>query len=114
MTKRDLLPQKRYRMDAIFTTRGCPNQCRFCPVTPIFGPKIRHRPIDEVVTEVDTLRKHYFNVDESVFGHPQIVDRAEENQYYFDLYKELAGLPTKRLWIGKNAAKFLYLPFKKF
>ena len=97
---RNLLPQKRYRMDSIFTTRGCPNHCRFCPVTPIFGPKIRHRPIDEVVAEIDTLRKHYFNVDDSVFGHPQIVDRPEENQYYFDLYKELAGLPTKRLWTG--------------
>ena len=98
--KRDLLPQKRYRMDSIFTTRGCPNHCRFCPVTPIFGPKIRHRPIDEVVAEVDTLRTNYFNVDDSVFGHPQIVDRPEENQYYLDLYKELAGLPTKRLWTG--------------
>jgi radical SAM superfamily enzyme YgiQ (UPF0313 family) len=100
MIKRDLLPQKRYRMDSIFTTRGCPNQCRFCPVTPIFGPKIRHRPIDEVVAEVDTLRKNYFNVDDSVFGHPQIVGRAAENQYYLDLYKELAGLQTKRLWTG--------------
>jgi hypothetical protein len=47
-----------------------PEPCRFCPVTPIFGPKIRHRPIDEVVAKVDTLRKHYFNVDDSVFGHP--------------------------------------------
>jgi len=98
--KRSLLPQKRYRMDSIFTTRGCPNHCRFCPVTPIFGPKIRHRPIDEVVAEIDTLRKYYFNVDDSVFGHPQIVDRPEENQYYFDLYKELAGLPAKRFWTG--------------
>jgi hypothetical protein len=53
-----------------------------------------------VVAEVDTLRKHYFNVDDSVFGHPQIVERPEENQYYFDLYKELAGLPSKRLWTG--------------
>ena len=87
-------------MDSIFTTRGCPNHCRFCPVTPIFGPKIRHRPIDEVVSEIDTLRKYYFNVDDSVFGHPQIVYRSEENQYYFDLYKELAGLPTKRFWTG--------------
>ena len=100
MMKRSLLPQKRYRMDSIFTTRGCPNHCRFCPVTPIFGPKIRHRPIDEVVAEIDTLRKYYFNVDDSVFGHPQIVDRPEENQYYFDLYHELAGLPTKRFWTG--------------
>lgn len=100
MMKRDLLPRKRYLMDSIFTTRGCPNRCRFCPVTEIFGAQIRHRPIDEVVAEVATLGKRYFNVDDSVFGHPQIVDRPQENQYYFDLYRELAQMRPRRLWAG--------------
>jgi len=100
MLKRDLLPRDRYFMDSIFTTRGCPNHCRFCPVTDIFGPQIRHRPVDEVVAEVDTLRKYYFNVDDSVFGHPQMADRPQENQYYFDLYQELSQLRPKRLWTG--------------
>jgi len=118
MMRRDLLPQERYFMDSVFTTRGCPNHCRFCPVTDIFGPKIRHRPIEEVVAEVATLGKRYFNVDDSVFGHPQIVDRPQENQYYFDLYKELAQLHPKRLWTGagglsavnyKNGQKILEL-----
>ena len=66
-----------------------------------------------MVAEVDTLRKHYFNVDDSVFGHPQLVDRPEENQYYLDLYKELAGLPTKRLWTGAggiSAVKYKNVP----
>jgi radical SAM superfamily enzyme YgiQ (UPF0313 family) len=107
MMRRNLLPRDRYLMDSIFTTRGCPNFCRFCPVTPIFGAQIRHRPIDEVVAEVDTLRRRYFNVDDSVFGHPQIVDRPEENQYYFDLYKELAGLRPKRLWSGAGGLSAL-------
>jgi radical SAM superfamily enzyme YgiQ (UPF0313 family) len=105
--RRDLLPKDRYLMDSIFTTRGCPNNCRFCPVTSIFGPQIRHRPIDEVVAEVDTLGKRYYNVDDSVFGHPQIVDRPQENQYYLDLYKELAGLRPKRLWSGAGGLSAL-------
>lgn len=100
MMRRDLLPGKRYFMDSIFTTRGCPNHCRFCPVTDIFGPRIRHRPIDEVVAEVATLGKRYFIVDDSVFGHPQIVERPQESQYYLDLYRELAQLRPKRLWTG--------------
>jgi radical SAM superfamily enzyme YgiQ (UPF0313 family) len=100
MMRRDLLPRKRYFMDSIFTTRGCPNHCRFCPVTDIFGGKIRHRPIDEVVAEVETLGKQYFNVDDSVFGHPQQVDRPQENQYYLDLYGELAKLQPGRQWTG--------------
>jgi radical SAM superfamily enzyme YgiQ (UPF0313 family) len=98
--RRDLLPRERYFMDSIFTTRGCPNHCRFCPVTDLFGSKIRHRPIDEVVAEVETLGQRYFNVDDSVFGHPQIKDRPLENQYYVDLYRELAGLRPKRVWAG--------------
>ncbi len=100
MMRRDLLPRGRYFMDSIFTTRGCPNHCRFCPVTDIFGARIRHRPIDEVVAEVATLGKRYFNVDDSVFGHPQMTDRPQENQYYLDLYKELAALKPGRLWAG--------------
>jgi radical SAM superfamily enzyme YgiQ (UPF0313 family) len=100
MMRRDLLPRKRYLMDSIFTTRGCPNFCRFCPVTPLFGSQIRHRPIDQVVAEVETLRKYYFNVDDSVFGHPQMAERPEENRYYLDLYGELARLKTQRLWSG--------------
>jgi len=98
--RRDLLPRGRYMMDSIFTTRGCPNHCRFCPVTDLFGAKIRHRPIDQVVAEVASLGPRYFNVDDSVFGHPQVVDRPEENQYYLDLYGELARLRPKRLWTG--------------
>jgi radical SAM superfamily enzyme YgiQ (UPF0313 family) len=98
--RRDLLPRKRYTMDSIFTTRGCPNHCRFCPVTDIFGARIRHRPIDEVLAEVSSLGSRYYNVDDSVFGHPQIVDRPEENQYYLDFYRELAALRPKRLWSG--------------
>jgi len=90
LMRRDLLPRQRYLMDSIFTTRGCPNHCRFCPVTDIFGARIRHRPIDRVVAEVSTLGPRYYNVDDSVFGHPQMADRPEENQYYLDLYGELA------------------------
>ena len=100
MMRRDLLPRQRYRMDSIFTTRGCPNHCRFCPVTDIFGAKIRHRPIDQVVAEVSTLGPRYYNFDDSVFGHPQIVDRPEENRYYLDLYGELARLRPQRSWTG--------------
>lgn len=92
--RRDFLPSQRYRMDAIFTTRGCAFGCNFCPVHFLFGPAIRHRPIEEVVAEVDTLKSTYFNVDDSVFGHPR------EHQYYLDLYTELAKLSKKRQWTG--------------
>lgn len=110
MMRRDLLPRERYRMDSIFTTRGCPNHCRFCPVTDIFGARIRHRPIDEVVAEVSTLGPRYYNFDDSVFGHPQMVDRPEENQYYLALYGELARLRPKRRWTGAGGLSAVDYP----
>jgi len=110
MMRRDLLPRKRYLLDSLFTTRGCPNACNFCPVSQLFGGKIRHRPIDEVVAEVDTLGKRYFNVDDSVFGHPQMTDRPEENQYYLDLYRELARLRPKRVWTGAGGIAAINYP----
>lgn len=98
--RRDLLAEKKYYMDSMFTTRGCPNNCSFCSVTRSFGGKIRHRPIDDIIAEVNTLGKRYTNVDDSIFGHPQLTERPEENQYYLDLFRELAKLPIKRLWVG--------------
>jgi radical SAM superfamily enzyme YgiQ (UPF0313 family) len=98
--KRNLFSRRRYMMDSIFTTRGCPNYCRFCPVTPLFGGMIRHRPIDEVVSEVESLKSMYFNVDDSVFGHPQIIEKPEENKYYLDLYTELSKIKPKKYWSG--------------
>jgi len=110
MMRRDLLPRKRYMMDSIFTTRGCPNACNFCPVSRLFGGNIRHRPVDEVVAEVDTLGKRYFNVDDSVFGHPQMTDRPEENQYYLDLYRELSRLRPGRVWTGAGGIAAINYP----
>lgn len=108
--RRDLLPRARYMMDSIFTTRGCPNHCRFCPVTDIFGGRIRHRPIDHVVAEVATLGPRYYNFDDSVFGHPQIAGRPEENRYYLDLYRELARLRPKRHWTGAGGLSAINYP----
>ncbi|MCE5306894.1 MAG: hypothetical protein LLG20_04580 [Acidobacteriales bacterium] len=107
MMRRDLLPRGRYMMDSIFTTRGCPNHCRFCPVTDIFGARIRHRPIGQVVAEICSLGPRYYNFDDSVFGHPQIADRPEENRYYLDLYGELARVRPKRQWVGAGGLSAL-------
>jgi radical SAM superfamily enzyme YgiQ (UPF0313 family) len=99
--RRDLLPRKRYLMDSIFTSRGCPHRCTFCGVPKLFGSHFRRRPIDEVVAETDTLRSSYMNFDDSIFG------SADDHQYYFDLYGELARLPKKRYWAGEGALSVL-------
>lgn len=38
------------------TTRGCPLDCEFCAVTTFFGGRYRNRPLEEVLTEIASLR----------------------------------------------------------
>jgi radical SAM superfamily enzyme YgiQ (UPF0313 family) len=99
--RRDLLPRQRYRVDSIFTTKGCPYGCAFCGVPMLFGSNLRHRPIDEVVTEIETLPSSYMNIDDTIFG------SAKDNQYYLDLFGELAKLSRKRFWYGEGALAVL-------
>jgi len=94
--RRDLLPRRRYRMDSIFTTKGCPYNCAFCGVSKLFGSKFRHRPIEEVVAEIETLPSQYMNFDDTIFG------SKHDHQYYFDLYGELVKLSKKRFWTGEG------------
>jgi radical SAM superfamily enzyme YgiQ (UPF0313 family) len=63
----------------------------------LFGSQFRHRPIEEVITEIETLPGGYSNIDDSVFG------AAHDHQYYLDLYRELAKLPKRRFWLGEGA-----------
>jgi radical SAM superfamily enzyme YgiQ (UPF0313 family) len=55
----DLLDLKRYRLLNIpsQTTRGCPYNCSYCEVTQVYGGKFRHRPVDEVLHEIQEIRR---------------------------------------------------------
>jgi radical SAM superfamily enzyme YgiQ (UPF0313 family) len=49
------------------TSRGCPHDCSFCSVTKMFGRKMRHRSVERVLGELETLdlrRKHVFFYDD--------------------------------------------------
>jgi radical SAM superfamily enzyme YgiQ (UPF0313 family) len=74
------------------TARGCPYQCSFCTVNKYFGAKIRMRPIDEVVRDVDLIPGGmYINGDENIWWLGK-VDRAIE------LFTALRG--SKKKWMG--------------
>jgi radical SAM superfamily enzyme YgiQ (UPF0313 family) len=46
-----------YAWGVVQTTRGCPFDCEFCDVITLFGRQPRHKPIDQVLHEVEALRR---------------------------------------------------------
>lgn len=55
----DLLDLKKYKLLNIpaQTTRGCPWACNYCEVTQVYGGRFRHRPVDEVLHEIQEIRR---------------------------------------------------------
>lgn len=45
----------RYLSDIVQTTKGCPFNCEFCAVHAFDGQKIRHKTVDQVIREIETL-----------------------------------------------------------
>lgn len=69
--RRDLFVKGAYYVrNTISTTRGCPYACSFCSVTSFFGHTYRHRPLEEILEEIDTLdrRELIGFVDDNMFG----------------------------------------------
>ena len=50
----DLLDADAYRVGAVQTTRGCPFSCEFCDIIVTYGRKVRMKPIENVVRELQT------------------------------------------------------------
>ncbi|MFP4664444.1 MAG: B12-binding domain-containing radical SAM protein [Bacteroidales bacterium] len=53
----------------ISTTRGCPYNCDFCCVTDLFGKKIRHIPVENVVRDIkESNTKNFIFLDDNIIG----------------------------------------------
>lgn len=88
--RRDLLKRNAYiTLNTVQATRGCPWRCNFC-VVPVTWPGYYHRPIPEVIAEIERLEgKNFLFLDLSPI----------ENPFYIkQLYREL--IPLKKQWGG--------------
>lgn len=43
----------------IVTARGCPYQCSYCAASNAYGNKLRYRPVNRVIAEIEWLRNRY-------------------------------------------------------
>jgi radical SAM superfamily enzyme YgiQ (UPF0313 family) len=46
-------PRYLFRADPIQVVRGCPNRCRYCTVSAIYGASYRYRPVGDVLRDLE-------------------------------------------------------------
>ena len=96
--RRDLLQVEGYSrsfdghraIDTIQTTRGCIYACEHCNVPALFGRRLRSRPVEDVMGEMDIVgAKNVFIVDNLIY---------ENRSYFMKLMDRLEKIEKK--WIG--------------
>jgi len=81
----------------IMTTRGCPYDCDFCCVTDLFGKKIRHVAIENVVRDIkESGAKNFMFLDDNIIGRPK---------YAKELFKAIK--PLNIIWGGQASVSLL-------
>ncbi|MCL2761293.1 MAG: B12-binding domain-containing radical SAM protein [Desulfuromonadales bacterium] len=97
--KRTIFKGKKYLFtNTLQTTRGCPFDCEFCSVTSFYGRKYRERPVENVLAELQELRKKNsfaFFVDDNL-----VADR----EYAIKLFSDMKGMGFK--WLSHSPIDF--------
>ena len=70
-------------------TRGCPRSCTFCTAVRVSGQKMRLRPIEEVVEEIERRKLKRFFLTDDNFG----LNFRLFPEYMEQLFRALAKLP---------------------
>ena len=70
---------RRYWTPMLEITRGCPRNCTFCTAIRVSGSRMRLRPVEEVVEEIERRRLKRFFLTDDNFGlafrlHPEYVE----------------------------------------
>jgi radical SAM superfamily enzyme YgiQ (UPF0313 family) len=92
-----MVKRRLYNLIPILTTRGCPYNCDFCCVTDLYGKKIRHIPIKNVIRDIqESGAKNFMFLDDNIIGQPK---------YAKELFRALKPLNIK--WVGQASVSLL-------
>lgn len=95
--RRDLIKcsSGRFSIAPIETTRGCPYNCDFCSVSRFFGTRQRHKPIPDVIGDIESCdQKNLFFLDDNITG---------DKRYAKELFREM--IPLKKIWVGQASVQ---------
>ncbi|MHB0866566.1 MAG: B12-binding domain-containing radical SAM protein [Thermoleophilia bacterium] len=92
--RRDLMKQNAYLdIPKVETSRGCPFRCSFCSTTIFYGPRMRFRPVEDVIAEVKAIGNRFvFFTDNNITANKHYAKR---------LFKELALLGI--YWLSQGS-----------
>jgi len=92
-----IIQKRLFNLVPIMTTRGCPYHCEFCCVTDLFGKKIRHVPIENVLKDIqESGSKNFMFLDDNIIGRPK---------YAKALFKAIKPLNIN--WVGQASVSLL-------
>lgn len=92
-----IIKRRLYNLIPIMTTRGCPYNCDFCCVTNLFGKKIRHVPVENVVRDIqESGANNFMFLDDNIIGNPK---------YAKKLFSSIKPLKIK--WVGQASVSLL-------
>jgi radical SAM superfamily enzyme YgiQ (UPF0313 family) len=95
---REALKRRPLGVIPIMTTRGCPYHCEFCCVSDLYGKKIRHVPISNIVRDLtENKHKMYIFLDDNIIG---------DKVYAKELFKAIK--PFKIKWVGQSSISFVH------
>ncbi len=73
----DVINMKRYAFGSLQFSRGCPFQCEFCDIIVTFGRRPRIKTAEQVIAELDAIRKAgsriVFIVDDNLIGNKKAI-----------------------------------------
>ncbi|MBR8535780.1 B12-binding domain-containing radical SAM protein [Carboxylicivirga sediminis] len=94
---RKIASKRLFNIIPILTTRGCPYNCDFCCVTNLFGQKIRHISVENVVRDIkESKAKVFIFLDDNIIGNPA---------YAKALFRAIKPLKIK--WVGQASISLL-------
>ncbi len=80
--------QHNYWTPFLEITRGCPRDCDFCTAIRVSGRVMRHRPVDEVIEEIERRGIRRFGVTDDNFG----LNFRTAPEYLEELFKKMEKL----------------------
>jgi radical SAM superfamily enzyme YgiQ (UPF0313 family) len=97
LPRREILNNDFYLpVDFIYATRGCPRKCSFCSLPNFWGSTFRFRPVDEVVREIEGLRRNLLGfIDDNLNANPKFLKELM-----------LRMIPLKKKWMAEVTLDF--------